>query len=121
MTLIDPNLIFIGTILAPIATEFATKNGASSKAKQWAATVITGLIILISVITHFAMGDIDLSSSADVYAFIAFLFAQFGIIRATVEGGHRGFDLAENATGKSLSEALLPSVGFGGGSEQTPE
>lgn len=115
MNLIDPNLIFIGTFLAPIVTEIATQFDAGAKVKQWVATVLTALIVIGSIVTHARMGDISFDAASDAYAFVAFLVSQFGIVRASVEGGHRGFDLAERATGRSMSATLLPNAGFGGG------
>lgn len=111
--IVDPQLIAIGTFLVPLVTELFTHVNASSKVKQHVATVIVALVLLGSLALELVIrGTIEPQDVGDWTTLIMVVVAQFGVVRAAVEGGHRGLDAVESKTGH-VDNVLAPNFGVG--------
>ncbi|MDH4077481.1 MAG: hypothetical protein OEW29_16245 [Acidimicrobiia bacterium] len=112
---VKPELIALGTLLVPFLVELFTRIDASTKVKQHVATGVVILVLLGSAaIDYFVDHEFRLDSASDVYRIAWLLFAQFGVVRAAVEGGHRLYDAAETKDRK-LGNVLAPNFGVGAG------
>ena len=111
--IVDPQLIAIGTFLVPLVTELFTHVNASSKVKQHVATVIVAAVLFGSLLLDLVVrGSIEPRSVGDWMTLVMAAVAQFGVVRAAVEGGHRGLDAIEAKTGH-VDNVLAPSFGVG--------
>lgn len=109
----DPQLIAIGTFLVPIATELFTHVNATSKVKQHVATAIVVLVLLGSLALELVIrGSIEPTDVGDWTSLVMLMVAQFGVVRAAVEGGHKGYDAVESRTGH-MENVLAPNFGVG--------
>lgn len=118
----DPDLIALGTMIVPILTELFTRGDASYKVKQHVATGVVLLILIGSAaIDYFVKSRFRLDSRTDVTHMAMLLIAQFGVVRAAVEGGHRLYDAAEGNGDRKLSNVLAPNFGVGAGTKARDE
>lgn len=113
----NPDLIALAVVAIPLIVEILTRCDASSKVKQHVATAVVLLVVIGSAcLDYFVDHDFRLDSASDVTHLLVLMFAQFGVVRAAVEGGHRLYDAAENEDRK-LSNVLFPNFGVGAGTK----
>lgn len=115
---VSPDLIAIGVVVVPFVVELLTKQGVDSRVKKHVATAIVALVVLGSLALDIWVSDtVDVGSAGAFFALVPAVFAQFGIIRVAVEGGHQAMDALERSD-RRVSALLFPGVGLGNPKEE---